>query len=57
MYVFWLLTGFINLIFYFIFNNGEIRIYMFVSIILGFTIYILTLSKYIVKVSVNIILF
>ena len=54
---FWLLTGLLILYFIFIFNNGEIRIYMFVSIILGFTIYILTLSKYIVKVSVNIILF
>lgn len=54
---FWLLTGLLILYFIFIFNNGEIRIYMFVSIILGFTIYILTLSKYIVKISVNIILF
>ena len=35
---FWLLTGLLILYFIFIFNNGEIRIYMFVSIILGFTI-------------------
>ena len=39
------------------FNNGEIRSYIFVGISLGVLIYMLTLSKYIVRCSVIIIKF
>ena len=55
--LFWILAGFIILFSIFKFNNGEIRSYIFVGIALGVLIYILTISKYIVKYSVIIIKF
>lgn len=53
--IFWAITGIITLAFIFYFNNGEIRFYVFLGIILGAIIYILTISKYVIKVSVRII--
>ena len=55
--LFWILAGFVILFSIFKFNNGEVRIYIFVGIALGVLIYMLTLSKYIVKYSVIIIKF
>ena len=55
--LFWILAGFITLFSIFKFNNGEIRSYIFIGIALGVLIYMLTLSKYIVKYSVIIIKF
>ena len=55
--LFWILTGFVILFSIFKFNDGEIRGYIFVGIALGVFIYMLTLSKYIVKYSVIIIKF
>lgn len=55
--LFWILAGFVILFSIFKFNNGEIRSYIFVGIALGVLIYMLTLSKYIVKYSVIIIKF
>lgn len=55
--VFWILTGFILLFTIFTFNNGEIRIYIFAGIILGLIIYLLTLSKYFIKISVSVLVF
>ena len=54
---FWILAGIITLYFIFYYNNGEIRFYIFLGIILGIIIYILTISKYIIKLSVTIIKF
>lgn len=54
---FWILTGILTLYFIFKYNNGEIRLYIFLGIIFGTLIYILTLSKYIIKFSVTIINF
>ena len=54
--LFWLITGFIILYAIFKFNNGEIRFFMFVGMILGATFYMLLISRYIVKFSVKIIL-
>ncbi len=54
---FWILTGILTLYFIFKYNNGEIRLYIFFGIIFGTLIYILTLSKYIIKFSVTIINF
>lgn len=54
--IFWILTGAILLFTIFTFNNGEIRIYVFVGLILGLCIYILTLSKYFIKISVRILM-
>ena len=55
--LFWILAGFVILFSIFKFNNGEIRSYIFIGIALGILIYMLTLSKYIVKYSVIIIKF
>ena len=43
--LFWILTGFLILYNIWYFNNGEIRIYMFLGIILGLTLYMLIFSK------------
>lgn len=55
--VFWILTGILTLFFIFTYNNGEIRLYVFLGIILGILLYMLTISKYIIKFSVIIITF
>lgn len=53
--LFWSLTGFILLFTIFTFNNGEIRLYIFIGLLFGLTIYLLTISKYLIKASVKII--
>ena len=53
--LFWTITGIIMMYTIYIYCNGEIRWYMFVGIGIGATVYILTVSKYIVKVTVKII--
>lgn len=55
--IFWILTGLILLFTIFTFNNGEIRIYIFVGLLLGLCIYMLTLSKHFVKISTIILTF
>ncbi len=55
--IFWILAGFILLFTIFTFNNGEIRVYIFFSLILGLLVYMLTLSKYFIKVNVSILQF
>ena len=54
-FLFWILTGFLILYSIFILNNGEIRLYMFIGIILGVTFYILLFSKQIIRINVYII--
>lgn len=53
--LFWLLTGASILYSIFVFNNGEMRLFMFLGIILGTFIYLITLSSYIIKINVKII--
>lgn len=53
--LFWTITGIIMMYTIYIYCNGEIRWYMFIGIGIGVTIYILTVSKYVIKVTVNII--
>lgn len=55
--LFWVLTGAFLLYIIFKFSFGEIRIYMFACIAIGFAIYILTLSKYFISLNVKIIKF
>lgn len=55
--LFWLFTGILTLYFIFNYNNGEIRFYIFLGIIIGITIYMISLSKYFIKISVSIINF
>lgn len=50
--LFWLISGGIILFSIFQFNHGEIRSYVFIGIILGVILYMITISKYIIKYSV-----
>ena len=54
-FLFWILAGAILLYSIFSFNNGELRGYIFIGVILGVILYILIFSKYFVKISVTII--
>lgn len=53
--IFWLLTGLFLLFVLFQCNNGEIRIYHIVGLILGGIFYMLSISKFFVKISVSIL--
>ena len=53
--IFWIAAGCILLFTIFTFNNGEIRIYVFIGLIFGLAIYMLTLSKYFIKVNVTVL--
>lgn len=55
--IFWILTGLILLFTIFTFNDGEIRIYIFVGLLLGIVTYLLTISKYVIKICVTILNF
>lgn len=55
--VFWILTGFIVLYSIFVFNNGEIRFFIFLGIALGVLLYMTIFSSSIIKVSVFVIQF
>ena len=55
--IFWILTGLSLLYSIFVFNNGEIRLFMFLAIAIGIVIYMLLFSSYIIKVNVIIITF
>ena len=55
--LFWILTGFIVLYSTFTFNNGEIRIFMFIAILIGVVFYMTLISSYVIKVNVTIINF
>ncbi len=48
---FWILTGILILYNIWYFNNGEIRLFMFLGIIMGLLIYILTLSNLFIKLT------
>lgn len=54
--LFWILTGISIIFFMYNFSEGSIRLFIFMGLILGFLLYILTISKYIIKTSVYIIL-
>ena len=53
--LFWIITGIFLLYSVFKFNNGEIRLYMFIAILIGVLLYMLILSSYIIKINVKII--
>ena len=55
--LFWIITGVFLLYSVFYFNDGEIRLYMFIAILIGVLLYMLILSSYIVKINVKIITF
>lgn len=53
--LFWLLTGLIVLFSIFQFNHGEIRSYVFIGIAIGVILYMLAISRFIVKNCVKVI--
>lgn len=55
--LFWILAGSMMLFSIFTFNHGEIRSYVFIGILVGIIIYMLAISKLVIKSSVTIILF
>ena len=54
--IFWVLTGLLLLYTIFTFNNGEIRLYMFIGAIFGCIIYMLSISNFIIKINTKIII-
>ena len=53
--LFWIFTGISIVFFMYNYSDGSIRLYMILGLILGFLLYLLTISKYIIKVFVFII--
>ena len=53
--IFWIITGGLILFSIFIFNNGELRFYLFIGIVIGLVVYMLYLSKYFIKINIFII--
>lgn len=53
--LFWIITCILFAYTIFTYNNGEIRLYIFIAALIGILIYILTISKYIIKFCVKII--
>ncbi len=53
--LFWILTGIIVLYSIWYFNNGELRIFVFLGLIIGVLIYMTTLSNIIVKIFTKIL--
>lgn len=49
--IYWLIAGIIILYNIYFFNNGEIRIFMIIGIIMGALIYTLTLSSIFIKIN------
>ena len=55
--LFWIITGVIVLYSVFVFNNGEIRFFIFLGIIIGIILYMTIFSTYIIKFNVGVINF
>jgi len=53
--VFWILTGILLIYMIFIFHHGEIRLYLLLGALIGLLLYFLTLSRFFVKQTVNLI--
>lgn len=53
--LFWILSGILLIYSIFVFNNGELRAYIFLSIAIGIITYMLTISKYFIKLNVTIL--
>ena len=53
--IFWIISGMFFLFVLFKFNNGQIRNYVIIGLLLGIVFYMLTISKYFIKINVKII--
>lgn len=50
--LFWILTGISIIYFMYNFSDGTIRLFMIIGLIMGFMLYIFTISAYIIKILV-----
>ena len=55
--LFWIITGVFFVFILFKFSNGEIRIYHIIGLLIGCIFYMLTISKFFIKINVTIITF
>lgn len=55
--LFWILVGILVLYSIFTFNNGELRIFIFIAIFIGFLLYLLLFSKTFILINVSTIMF
>jgi len=55
--LFCIITGIIILFSIFYFNNGELRLYVFLGLLIGITFYMIFISRYFIKINVSIINF
>lgn len=55
--LFWILSGALVLATIFLFTDGQIRLYMILTMIIGATLYFATISKYFIKINTKIIQF
>ena len=53
--LFWILTGLIIIFSMYKFCDGELRFFMIIGTVLGLIMYLITVSKYIIKTSVYVI--
>lgn len=53
--IFWIVSGMIILFSIFVFNNGELRFFIFIGIFVGILIYMIFISKYFIKLNLKII--
>lgn len=55
--IFWIITSIFLIYLIFILNSGNIRIYTFIGLALGGLVYYFSISKYFMKITVNIFTF
>ena len=53
--LFWLISGFILLLGIFVINHGKIRAYLFLGLFIGISIYLITISKIIIAIGINLL--
>lgn len=53
--IFGILTGIFLILILFVFNNGELRFYIFLALFLGLILYLTTISKYFIKINVKVV--
>lgn len=53
--LFWILSGFLLIYSTFVFNDGEFRAFMIFATIIGYILYLFTLSKLFIRIGVKII--
>lgn len=55
--IFGIMTGIFLIFMVFVVSSGEIRFYMFFALLLGLTTYMLTISKYFIRLNVTVLKF